>query len=611
MNNDYFPQDFRPPVETIEVPPYRAFRSGILSAGKIGFLVGAIIGILPGIGNDNNPVLVAIVLGLMFGVTFGIICIIIRAIYIHKRGMDYSIMGIVTYLCAANTSSKDSTFYLQITDTNWNFLKDKKGVSGFGIKMSQRSGGLFDKMFKKASINVESQNNIVQKSLPAVKVSFSSDIVEGPPLKEGSKITLKGRLWYGKSKPVEAKQIWNLSPKGDTDNPVVVPNKTPGIFPSELSSNYSGIEQIGEGGFAQVFKATRKKDNIIVAVKIPKLDEKTGRMFLNEVSAWRTLNHENIVKLLDANVHPAAYLETEYIDGIEIKGKPIRDLSKYPKPVEEELAIRLIRMTAEGLHHAHTKGVIHRDLKPSNVLINSSLRPKITDFGVAKLSVDTGYTMFRGYTLQYAAPEQIDSAAYGRPDKRTDIYQLGVIFYELLTCKLPYEGSTDSEVSTKIITPAILPIKPSVRNPIFKKYDSIVMKCLEKKKEDRFKDTGEFLEQLKNVTRNDSSVEQLKTKLYEQENSQKIKTSSEEILKSRRMSVEILGKLLVIYAESDNKTELLKYLEDMKSYTIKNLDDISKAIEHLEFLRKNGSRVSEDFISLIDNLVHKIRRENE
>jgi hypothetical protein len=146
------------------------------------------------------------------------------------------------------------------------------------------------------------------------------------------------------------------------------------------------------------------------------------------------------------------------------------------------------------------------------------------------------------------------------------------------------------------------------------------MKCLKKKKEDRYKDIGEFIQQLEAVTRNKSSIEQLKKTLneqqlkktlYEQKNIQKISTSSEEILKAKRMIVETLGQLIVIFAESDNKTELLNYLGDMKSYTLKNLDDISKAIEHIEFLRKNGSRVSEDFISVIKNLVHKIRRENE
>lgn len=420
-------------------------------------------------------------------------------------------------------------------------------------------------------------------------------------------------IWYLAKPEVKLfnEDTGSLGSKKTDKNSFHDPDKTPGTFPPELTSNYSGIELIGEGGFATVFKADRKKDNKTVAVKIPKLDEKTGRVFLNEVFAWRNLNHENIVKLLDANVYPAAYLETEYIDGIEINGKRIRDLEQYPKPVEIEKAVRIIRSIAEGLHHAHSRGVIHRDMKPSNVLIDSSMTPKITDFGLAKLSAESRLSTFKGYSPLYAAPEQIDSSAYGSPDKMTDIYQLGIIFFELLTGKLPYVGYSPSEVSTKIITPSILPIKPSHHNPDAGRYDAIVMKCLEKNKEDRFKDAGIFLEHLEKAANNDHNVEQLKKTLYEQKENLKKSKSTEEIVKTRRMVVETLGKLSVVYAESDSKIELLNAFEDLKFYTIKNAEELLKTIETIEFFIKNKNRVPEDFISGIKNLVHKIRREVE
>ncbi len=107
------------------------------------------------------------------------------------------------------------------------------------------------------------------------------------------------------------------------------------------------------------------------------------------------------------------------------------------------------------------------------------------------------------------------------------------------------------------------------------------------------------------------NVEQLKDTLYEQKENLKKSKSSEEAGKNRRMAVETLGKLSVIYAESDNKIELLNAFEDLKFYAIKNLEELSKTIETIEFFIKNKNRVPEDFISGIKNLVHKIRREVE
>lgn len=382
-------------------------------------------------------------------------------------------------------------------------------------------------------------------------------------------------------------------------------------FPPELREKYHSIELIGEGGFAKVFKAERKSDGKVVAVKIPRLDERTGKSFLKEVSAWQMLSHENIIKLYDANVYPMPYLEMEYAEGVEVDGKHVRDLEHLPKPLEPEKAVEIVKGIASGLSHAHKKGIIHRDLKPLNVLLTKEMKPKITDFGLARLSVISRFSTFKGYSPLYAAPEQLDPETYGETDARTDIYQLGVIFYELLTGKLPYEGYTQAELSAKIVNPNLKPVPPGKHNTKASGYDSIVMRCLSKNKADRFNTVEEFLKALEQAEERSEAVERLKKTLEQQKKTLKKSTSSEEILKSKRMVAETLGKLAVIYAENNQNTELLNTLQDLKFYTIKNLEELTRAIEHVEYCLKEELPISEQMAAGISNLAHKIRREYE
>ncbi|MBC7109078.1 MAG: serine/threonine protein kinase, partial [Methanomassiliicoccales archaeon] len=230
-------------------------------------------------------------------------------------------------------------------------------------------------------------------------------------------------------------------------------------------NKYESLDFLGEGGFAKVFKAKRKSDGKIVAVKIPRIDEKTSRTFIREVSTWLHLDHPNIVKLYDVDILPVPHLEMEYVEGVKLGDKIIRDLDKYPKPVEENTALKLIKGIAEGLAYAHFKGIYHRDLKPLNVLLKSDLTPKITDWGLAKIGTMSSNRSVMGYTPLYAAPEHLLPGKYGHTDARTDIWQLGVIFYELLTGKLPFEGYTYEEIFGKIVDESYKFTPPSEINP--------------------------------------------------------------------------------------------------------------------------------------------------
>ena len=248
-------------------------------------------------------------------------------------------------------------------------------------------------------------------------------------------------------------------------------------FPPELEQ-YSDAEYIGGGGFAWVFKATRK-DGKKVAIKIPAIkDEKTGAFFLREVANWSALEHENIVKLYSFNIYPVPYLEMELCDGSLGFGK--RDLKE---------AISIIYEVAKGLKHAHEKKIVHADIKHANILIKDG-KIKISDWGLSKVKRGKSLSI-SALTPEYASPEQI----LGRIDERTDIWQLGVVFYELVTGKLPFEGK-DADVINHVINDE--PVPPSEINPDSKCVEHIIMKCLNKKKKERYQSMDELLRELEN-----------------------------------------------------------------------------------------------------------------
>jgi eukaryotic-like serine/threonine-protein kinase len=255
-------------------------------------------------------------------------------------------------------------------------------------------------------------------------------------------------------------------------------------FPPELENKYTGITSIGRGGVAWVFSAIRKTDGLKVAVKIPiSFDEMTGRSFLNEIKAWEALRHENIVEVFGVNILPVPYVEMEFVPG---------SLEELEKPLAVWKAIHLIRGITEGLICAHEQGFIHRDIKPHNILITADLVPKITDWGMSKvLAADVKKSSMAGFSLSYAAPEQISPSEFGRTDERTDIYQLGVVFYELVTGSIPFGGESIVEVGNAILQEA--PIPPSEYTPDAGAVEKIILKCLEKQPADRYQSAAELL----------------------------------------------------------------------------------------------------------------------
>lgn len=264
--------------------------------------------------------------------------------------------------------------------------------------------------------------------------------------------------------------------KREPDACRTVVSRPPG-FPPELADRYDRATFIGRGGLGEVFSARRRDDGRVVAVKVPLArDEVTGRAFMNEMRFLEDLNHPNILAVHSVNILPVPFVEMEYLP---------RTLKDLDKPLPPETAARIAAGIAAGLAFAHERGVVHLDIKPGNILIADDLTPKIADWGMGRM-VETGRdTGVTGYTLAYAAPEQIAPGRYGRPDARTDIYQTGAVFYELVTGRPPFADGNLAGLAEAILNDQPLP------PPAF---DRIILRCLEKDPANRCQSATELLD---------------------------------------------------------------------------------------------------------------------
>jgi ankyrin repeat protein/serine/threonine protein kinase len=243
--------------------------------------------------------------------------------------------------------------------------------------------------------------------------------------------------------------------------------------------NYEMLEPIDEGGSAIVYKARRKNDSSLVAIKVPKIPDKD---FVKELAVWIHLDHPNIVKLIDYDIDPRPYMVMELMNG-SLQGKTF----------DKDIATRIILDVLSGLKYAHEKGIIHGDIKPSNILLDDNGRAKISDWETAKISDITTSKNNGAFTLIYAAPEQLEPRL-GPIDEKTDVYQVCEVFYEILTGRPVFQDVVevyDKKINVQITLPSSI-------NPTLKDYDKIFLKCLSPKKEDRYS-TRELISVLSNM----------------------------------------------------------------------------------------------------------------
>ncbi len=260
-----------------------------------------------------------------------------------------------------------------------------------------------------------------------------------------------------------------------------------------LDGRYELREIIGVGGMAYVYRAYDTIDDRIVAVKILKDEylhnEEFSRRFKNESKAIAILSHKNIVRVIDVSFTDSMqYIVMEYIDGITLK-----EYIEQQKVLQWKEVVHFIVQILQALQHAHDKGIVHQDVKPQNIMLLSDGTIKVTDFGIARFSRAANQQSEQGDkaigSVHYISPEQARAEI---TDEKSDIYSLGVMMYEMLTGKLPFES--DNAVSVAIMQMQSVAERPTAINPeIPEGLEEITLKAMQKDPSKRYQSAAEML----------------------------------------------------------------------------------------------------------------------
>ncbi|HKD36201.1 MAG TPA: serine/threonine-protein kinase, partial [Pirellulales bacterium] len=322
-------------------------------------------------------------------------------------------------------------------------------------------------------------------------------------------------------------------PRDGEQQPRALPLDAPQIDRFEI------VRELGRGGFGIVYLADDPKLGRAVALKIQRpetiLSADLRRRFLREAKTAAILAHPNIVAVYDAEVAGVrCWIASEYCAGTTLK----EWLRRRNSPVPARAAVQLVLALTEAVSYAHTRGVLHRDIKPSNVLLqpktdsldspnaNGARRralhqsenvdglidsgelddfsPKLADFGLARFDDESAEETRSGAQLgtpNYMAPEQIEGDR-SRVDRRTDVYGLGVLLYELLTGRLPFEGQTRTDTLAQVLLKE--PVRPrQLRRDLPRDLEAIVLRCLEKRPERRYSSALALADDLRRFLNNE------------------------------------------------------------------------------------------------------------
>ena len=389
--------------------------------------------------------------------------------------------------------------------------------------------------------------------------------------------------------------------------------------------NYKITSQIGEGGMGKVYLGIHEKLNRKVAIKVlnPYLlgDNDIRERFLNEAITLSKLNHTNIVTLFDfSEADSNLFLIMEYVEG-----KPLNEIiSKEVGAIPEKRCDNIFKQILNGFAYAHSKGIIHRDIKPSNIILQADDTPKILDFGIAKIiegDKKLTKTGTRMGSVAYMSPEQV----LGKDvDLRSDVYSLGVTYFEMLTGRVPYDldNKSEYEIQSRIVQESL----PSVKeyNPKLPgNYDAIIQKATAKNPFERFNTCKEFADSLGgniNISQGSSTVIQSnysnRQTVYQQSAPafQSTPSKNNPILYFAIFAiVVVIGVLIFVLNRDDGSTDQ-KIVVENKTQTKSENKVISKITESEinSFVRnwadaQSNKRIS-DYTSMYDASFYGIKR---
>lgn len=271
-----------------------------------------------------------------------------------------------------------------------------------------------------------------------------------------------------------------------------------------LDDRYEILSVLGAGGMSVVYRAKCHRLNRMVAVKIlrPEMaeDEEIRNRFHDESQAVAMMSHPNIVSVYDVSQSEGVeYIVMELIEGITLK----QYMLKRGKPLNWREALHFANQIFQALKHAHSRGIIHRDIKPQNIMVLRDGSVKVADFGIARIS-DSQRTLTTETlgSVHYIAPEQ---ARGGDVDCRSDLYSAGVVLYEMLTGRLPFEG--DSAIAVALQHINSIPLEPrELVADIPEGMEQITMHCMDPDRERRYANADEVLQDLDSFRRNPGMV---------------------------------------------------------------------------------------------------------
>ena len=260
-----------------------------------------------------------------------------------------------------------------------------------------------------------------------------------------------------------------------------------------IDGRYRVLKRLGSGGMAEVYCAEDQQLGRRVALKLLHRrfadDEQFVERFRREASSAAGLSHPNIVGIFDRGEWDGTY----YIAMEFVEGRTLKDIIRERGPAPPEAAADVALQILRAARYAHKHGIVHRDIKPHNVLIDNEGRVRVTDFGIARAGVsdmtETGSVMG---TAQYLSPEQ----AQGKPvDERSDLYSIGVVLYELLTGRVPFDA--ESPVSVALMQVSEPPVPPMEVNPeVPPALNAVTLRAMEKNPDRRYQDADEFIAEL-------------------------------------------------------------------------------------------------------------------
>jgi eukaryotic-like serine/threonine-protein kinase len=260
---------------------------------------------------------------------------------------------------------------------------------------------------------------------------------------------------------------------------------------------YQLVELLARSGMASIFKAIDTESGETVALKIPHVQFESdivfSERFRREEEMGQRLEHPNVVKILKPREKSRMYMAMEHVDG-----KSLRAIMREKVPIPTEKALDVARQVTGALQYLHENGVVHRDIKPENILLTADGRVKILDFGIALFAAERRLT-WMGLsnavgTPDYMAPEQIRGR---RGDPRTDVYAVGTLLYEMLTCNLPYDNANPRALLRAKTTQDPRPPSYYV-NGFDPHLEAIVLKAIERDPRDRHGSAKQLLADLEN-----------------------------------------------------------------------------------------------------------------